>query len=393
MKTKPILFAAIIVLLAGITLFVRCKTSQKADVAEITKFLNKFNSAVKTGNNDSLMSCFQANKRAKALNSLIKLLAGGIGNKIPEIDFDVDEATIKNLNTEMITVSVPARFNHPRLDGRRSILTLKIYQVAPHQYKIVQADARKFYNDYLAFEDYVKSKTLTDKDIYSPITLAAFKTANQLKTRYDSVIWFAHTGGKTFYYVVKGKWDLDKDLNKEYYLSKDSVIEPYKMGLVNPDLKEIIPADYDLIHNISGTFPNLVEVEKDKKKGFYDLDGKIVVPVNYDQVYPIEDAENLAVLRSGDDYFYLKKDMSISGRVDIKINDFFSKIENLTNSFNLYKSALAVVTEYNSRDNHAAVYIPPSYLVEMNMASTYEDFKNPLRNADYAEVNKDYNIG
>ncbi len=55
------------------------------------------------------------------------------------------------------------------------------------------------------------------------------------------------------------------------------------MGLVNPELKEIIPARYDLIHNINGTFPGLIEVEKDGKKGFYDIAGNIAIPVKYDR--------------------------------------------------------------------------------------------------------------
>jgi hypothetical protein len=164
------------------------------------------------------------------------------------------------------------------------------------------------------------------------------------------------------------------------------------MGLVNPELKEIIPPGYDLIYNISGTFPGLVEVEKDNKKGFYDLDGKIVVPVSYDQVLPINDDVNLAVLRNGDDYFYLKQDLSISEKVDLKIGDFISKVKNLSNSFDLYKKAMEVVTEYNSKTDHGAIYIAPSYLVDMNMVSKVNDFKNPLRKIDYVEVHLNYKV-
>ncbi len=175
--------------------------------------------------------------------------------------------------------------------------------------------------------------------------------------------------------MVKGKWNMEKDINRY----KDSVIEPYKMGLVNPDLKEIIPVEYDLIHNISGTFPGLVEVEKDNKKGFYNLDGRIVVPVNYDQVFPIDDEVSLAVLRNGDDYFYLKKDMAISEKVDIQISDFFSKIKNLNSSYDLYSKAISVVTEYNSTSENGAIYVSPSYLADLNIIEKEMDFKNPLR--------------
>jgi hypothetical protein len=243
--------------------------------------------------------------------------------------------------------------------------------------------------DYLAFDNFIKSKTLTDKDIYSEATLKAFETAKTLKGKYDTIVWFAHLGDNTYYYVVNGKWDQENDIERY----KDSVVQPYKMGLLGPDLKEVIPPQYDLIHNINGTFPSLIEVEKNGKKGFYDLNGKNVLPTDYDQIFPIDDDANLAVLRKGDDYFYLKKDMTVSDKVDLKISDFFTKIKDIGSHFNFYKKALDVTTEYNSREKHGAIYIPPSYLVDLNMISRNEDFKNPLRKIDYYDVHKDFNIG
>src|SRR5260221_8606580 len=71
--------------------------------------------------------------------------------------------------------------------------------------------------------------------------------------------------------------------------------------------------------------------------------------------------------------------MAISEKVDLKINDFFSKIKDLTNSFNLYKNALSVPTEYNSHTKNGFVYIAPSYMVDFNMIEKIKNFKNPLR--------------
>ncbi len=405
MKTKPIVIAvASVILLAGIFLIIRHKDTAKPGKDEISQFLNGFNNRVKEGNTDSLLAYFDASQNIKILHRLINLLAGkssvnGIGKANFGLTLDVDASKIKITSSELIVANIPAKFSHDSLTDRQSVLILKIHRTAANQFKILQVDARKFLADYGAYEAYVKSKTLSDKDKYSPETLAAFKTATQLKSRYDSVIWFAHVDKKVFFYVVKGKWDLDKDISRYRNINryKDSVIEPYKMGLVDPDLKEVIPVEYDLIHNISATFPGLVEVEKDNKRGFYDLNGKIVVPVNYDQVFPIEDDINLAVLRNGSDYFYLKKDMGISEKVDIKISDFFSKIKNIGNRFDLYTNALSVVTEYNSRKENGAVYIPPSYLTDLNMIEKMKDFKNPLRKGsdddDNGDVHEKYEVG
>jgi len=400
MKTKPVLIIlAGIILAVGAFFFVRKKTTVAPGKDEVTQFLNGFNNRTKEGNADSLMAYFDADKKLKVLKRLVNVLTGisgpdGKGKPIANISLDIDASTVKIIDDEWLTASIPVKFSHGQLDAKTSVLILKIHTVAPHILKIAQVDARQFLTNYIAYENFVRSRTMAEKDIFSAITLKAFETSKQLKAKYDSVVWFAHVDDKTFFYVVKGHWDMDKDINRY----KDSVIEPYKMGLLNPDLKEIIPVEYDLIHNISGTFPGLVEVEKDNKRGFYDLNGKIVVPVTYDQVFPVEDDSNLAILRNGPDYFYLKKDLSISEKADLKMADVFPKIKNITNHFNLYKSALAVVTEYNSKTQNGAIYISPSYMTDLNMIEKMKDFKNPLRkviedNGDEEDgLHEDYDV-
>ncbi len=398
MKTKPILITATgVLLLVSMIFLVNCRNSVKPEKAEINQFLNSFNRYVKAGNTDSLLACFDADKKLAILKRLVDLLEGkkGLSGKekpIFNLSLDVDGSEIKYVDAELTVATIPVNLDHDNLEPRHTLLSLKIRKTAPHQYKIIQADARQLLTDYLAYENFVRSKTVEDNDIFSPQTLAAFKTAAELKSKYDSVVWFAHVDKETFFYVVKGKWNMNNDINRY----KDSVIDTYEMGLVNPELKEIIPPQYDLIHNISGTFPGLVEVEKDGKKGFYDLYGKIVVPVIYEQIFPIDDDNNLAVLRAGDDYFYLKKDMGISEKVDLKINDFFSKIKNLNNSFDLYSKALLVVTEYNSRTENGSVYISPSYLVDLNMIEKVKNFKNPLRKTtnddEDGDIHKKYQV-
>jgi hypothetical protein len=392
MKTKPFLYPILgITFIFVVLLLAKCKSSLTGQKTEVSAFLTAFNKSIKVNNTDSLADYFDNGRQNPAFNRLVNLLTCRTGfnrnsKAIAAISLDVDGSDIKFINNDIAVARIPSKFSHDSLSDKQSVLTLTIHKVLPHKYKITVVDAKRFLADYVAYESFVRQKTMSEKDIFSPVTLAAFKTANSLKTKYDSVVWFAHVDQKTFYYVVKGKWNMERDINRY----KDSVIEPYKMGLVSPELKEIIPPEYDLIHNISGTFPGLVEVEKDNKKGFYDLDGKIVVPVSYDQVLPIDDDANLAVLRNGDDYFYLKKDLSISGKADLKIGDFISKVKNLSNSFDLYKKAMEVVTEYNSKAEHGAIYIAPSYLVDMNMVSKVNDFKNPLRKIDYEEVHTNY---
>jgi len=394
MKTKPILITvATLVLLGGGFLFIRSRNLIKPKTAEINQFLYAFSNQINEGRTDSLLADFDVNTPPLALKNLINLLVGkkDINSKdkpLAKIKLNVDAAAITIVNSELILAKIPAELSRESFDPKTSELTLKIHQIGPHKFKIIQIDARGFLLDFFAYENLIRSKILSDKDLYSSITLKAFETAKQLKSKYDSVIWFGHLDNKTYFYVVKGKWDIDKDINRE----KDSVIDPYKMGLVGPDLKEIIPVEYDLIHNINGTFPSMVEVERANKKGFFDLNGKIIIPVNYDQIFPVDDENNLAVLKNGEDYFYLKKDMSISDKVELKMSDFFSKIKMLSSQSNLYKDALSVITEYNSRSDHGAIYIAPSYLADLNMISKWQSFKNPLRKVEFEDAHANYNI-
>jgi hypothetical protein len=394
MKTRPFIksTAFILVILAAIFV-VRCKTSQKVQTSEVGAFLNAFNKSLQTGNTDSVLRYFDAGKQRPAFKRMANLLLGKQDFSAPTkllaaISLDMDAATVNVTGEEQAVAKIPASFSHDSISNKKSVLSITIHKVQSHQYKIAMVDARQFLTDYVAYENLVKSKTLTEADLFSPETLAAFKTAEALKPTYDTVVWFAHVDKKTFFYVVKGKWDADIDL----FHYKDTVVEPIKMGLVGPDLKEVIAPQYDLIHSISATFPGLVEVEKDGKKGFYDLTGKIVLPVDYDQVLPIVGDANLAILRKGDDFFYLKPDMSVSEKTDIKFNAFFSKIKGLAGAIDLYKTAAGIVTEYNSRTQNGAVYIAPSYLVEMNVVAKAIDFENPLRKAQEDEVHKSYQV-
>src|ERR1700743_2812854 len=392
MKTKPILITTSIVVLAVVIfLFVRGKSTGQIQKSEITQFLYGFTNRVNEGNKDSLLAYFEKDKNTKVLNRLVDLLIGkqSFGSKsspLAHIRFNMDGCDLKIISTELATATIPVTFSHEPLDSRQLTLTLKIYKIAPHQFKIIQADARQFLTDYIAYENFVKSKTLTDKDIYSPITLEAFNTAHQLKSQYDSVIWFSHVNQKNYFYVVKGKWE-------GYELTSNirgDTSRTYKMGLVGPDLKEIIPVEFDLVRNINGTFENLIEVEKGHKRGFYDLNGKNIVPVIYDQIFPINDDGNIAALRNGQNYYWLKSDYSISEKVDLKIADIVSKLKQV-GSFSLTSAGSDIITEFNSRDEHGSIYLPPSYLVDLNLLPAVHFFKNPLRkNVEYEDVSTNY---
>ncbi|WDF77409.1 WG repeat-containing protein [Mucilaginibacter sp. KACC 22773] len=382
MKTKPILIIiAIVVLLICSFLFIRGKYLSKPEKGEITQFLNAFNAQIKAGNIDSASAYFEDNQKSKLVRVLLSVLTnktntGGKEKPIFTVSLNTEDALIKLTNPEFATATIAATFKNANLPEEKSTLTFTIHKMDDKNYKITQVNALGFVKDYVTYQAKVYNKITPEKDIYSAITLAAFKTAEKLKTKYDSVIWFDHVNSKTFYYVIKGK--LPNGLL--YDSDRKSEDADYKMGLVDPGLKEIIPAEYDLIHNISGTIDGLIEVEKDDKKGFYNLYGKLTVPAIYDEVYPLKTGENLAVLKNGEDYFYLKADTTLSDKIaDFKIADIVPQIKTFGDSYTLSDKSSKNVMEYNSRDYNTSLVISPSYLADLQILPKVIDFPNPLR--------------
>ena len=388
MKIKPILITlAGAFLLASFTLFVSCR-HEKANKEEIVHFLDNFSNYINIGDAQKLNSLFEVKLAPKSLKKLISLLTGkseflSKEKPLASITLAVEESKIKSISDDLVLAEVQAELTHQDMEKKISSITIKIRKISATEFKIVQIDAKKLIADYKDYTNLVKSKTPNNQGEFNPAlyeseTLAAFKTAAKLKPKYDSVIWFTFNHSKTYYYVLKGKWNLNKDL--DIYISPNGEAkDDYKMGLVGPELKEIIPVKYSLIHNIGGIFPNLIEVESGDKKGLFDLNGKEVVTAKYNHLYPIEDDQNLAVLQDGDSFYYLKKDLSISEKENIKLSDFFTKIKKISTANDLKKEALNHVIEFNSFSEFDSVYLPASYLVDLGLAKKELEFPSLSR--------------
>lgn len=383
MKTKPVIITiSAIILLTCIFFFVRAKYFTKPDANEVTQFLKDFSYQLKGANIDSSLNYFEIGKNKKAITRLIKVLSGKTGLSgttapLFQIVLNTDDVKILSANSELTVAEVPVSFIADTISAAQSFITFTIKKVADHKFKILGVNTKAFLKGYTEYAALVLSKKAPEQDTFSPVTLASFKVAQQLKARYDSVLWFDHVGEKTYYYVIKGT------LSDKFYFAGDKRADNtqnYKMGLVGSGLKEIIPLEYDLVHNVGGTIDGLVEVEKDGKKGLYNLDGKLVLPVTYDQLFPLNDDANMALLRNGDDYFYLKKDSTVTEKLaDFKIADILPKIKTFGDSYTLSGEGTKNIMEPNDRESTTTLVITPSYLVEMGILPQFMNFQNPLR--------------
>lgn len=384
MKTKPFIYTlfATFITLSGI-LFTACKHSSGGSKDEIVVFLNNLNEQIKAGNTDSLANYFEAGKE-KTVSTLIGVLAGktnlsGRSKPLFKLNLDVANGKINADNAEAITAAIPVAFVRDNIAPGASSINFTIHKDGDKHLKIYRVNAKNFGTDYMAYQIKVLNKFKPVGDVYSPITLAAFKTAEKLKARYDSIPWFQHVDNKTFFYVVKGS--LPEDFTQTYGdADKSKPKSDYKMGLLNPELKEIIPVQFDLIHNVGGTIAGMIEVEKDNKRGLFDIEGKVIAEATYDQILPLTSGDNLALLKNGEDYFYLKSDNTISPKIeDFKIADALSMVKTYNSSYTLEGKTTRSIMEHNSKDDYTTVIISPSYLVDWQILPKFVNLQNPLR--------------
>lgn len=387
MKPKFISLAVVAVL--SILLFGNCKHTAKNDDSALKAFLNKFSLSLKPDTNPHEITKEYFKAEDFKILDLVNLLRGGRGIGVQgapifKVNIDMDEANISYPSQEIAQVIIPVSFTRDSIETRRSAFTLKINVTDSKNIKISQVDGADFFKDYIAYENLVKSRTLADRDIYAPITLASFKIAEQLKSRYDSVVWFEHINNKsTYYFVVKGKWDAYGASGDPRFADRNEA----KMGLVGPNLKEIIPPEYDLVHNVDGTIKGLIELDKANKHGLCDTAGKMIVPVEYDQIFPVDNSNALAILRKGSDFYQLKKDLTISGKADLKIADILTQVPHIGPAI-ITGGDPDNITEYNSREKQGTVVITPSYLVDLGLFEKIASYKNPLRkNVEFDESN------
>jgi hypothetical protein len=384
-KSYLIIGSVFFVLLAGLFLFFQGKTISKTGDTEIITFLNNFNSDLQTKPADSLLKYFDSQRSFKEARKVTDLLQGkDRSNRIESLNVKAtllfDQSKIRPINSEITEATLPVNVKgSTESPSFKSQVTIMIRTLSPGHFQITNIDGRHLIANYRDYKLKLNTTDESQKIVYSPSTLEAFKNIQKLKSRYDSVLWFAHAKRDIYYYVIKGFLDEEYNLHTSHNKGKiDTLTSNYKMGLVGPDLKELIPVKYDLIYVPGETFAGLIEVEKYGKKGFYNMAGKLVIPVDFDQIFPLRAQTNLAALRTGDKYFYLKPDFSIQPAVDLKVADLLSQL-NVGESFTLANPP-KVVVERNSSLEHDAINIIPSYLKDLGFVyETIQDYKNPFR--------------
>ncbi len=169
-----------------------------------------------------------------------------------------------------------------------SSLTLYLKQ-KDNSFYISKLEGDEFYNSYVSLRNQMDGSEDLKKELLS--RQSVFAKAKELQHQYDSVIWYAQYDSSTYFYVVNGQWS-------NYFMNYwENPHKPtnYKMGLVDQNGKVIIPVEYDLVGTLGFSLPGIVEVKKDGKVGYFNLEGKQLITAEYDMIIPFPAEEALIV--------------------------------------------------------------------------------------------------
>ncbi|SHH58917.1 hypothetical protein SAMN04488109_4505 [Chryseolinea serpens] len=264
---------------------------KEASEKEIRVFLSSFQASL--GQSDEVILKQFTNKQSR--ESILSAI-GILQNK--EKEYVTCEAFFDNAAIEVVatgtkvTVPVKLHANFPpgvdfgdEDDGSSSlVLWLSLRNGA---IVIDQLDGDEFYSDFARLKNQIEWSVDTEKEIAKRAPF--YERAKALQQNFDSVIWYATYKAKNYYYVVQGNWVLAEDKGKP-------ATTDYTMGLVDEAGSTIIPVEYELIGTLGFDSPNVVEVIKGGKTGYFNIETKqLTIPATHDMIIPYG-KDNIAYL-------------------------------------------------------------------------------------------------
>lgn len=269
---------------------VACSVSSKKNEGldeNVKIFLTDFQSKL-TGSEKDLFKLFQTFQKSDEIRKAIAIL----GNSDPQIS-----ATIIMSEAELVpdpsflVILVPVELTGQGQSAQRTFCKIQLVRKGKKLF-VSRLDAEELYTKYISVKNEIENaaaldRLMADRKIY-------YDKSIELKKGYDSVVWYAHHKNMTYYYVVKGEYTFES-------------IQPqnpqnFKMGLLDETGKVIVPAEFDLIGNPSMHLEGAVEVRNEGKIGYYSLEGKELVPANFEWLIPYDADGAAAIVKNVDGY-------------------------------------------------------------------------------------------
>jgi|GEM_PF-3331783 hypothetical protein len=296
-----------------------CSTTRKAEPEdELKGFLNDFQVKLH-GPNEEVLKLFVTNQSKDVILRAIALLQ----DKDSIVKVEVLLGDIKEyVEDSYLMVDVPVDLKGEGRPSDRTFFSLYLFR-GEGKFHIAKMDADRLFESFWTFRSSVEHAELFGQ------TLAEVKPyydrARELRAGYDSVIWYATHGSTTYFYAVKGNYNLDS-------LEKGKALA-CKMCLIDTKGQVVVPAEYDLIGNPSMTLPEMVEVTNNSKVGYFSLNGVLTIPVVYDWLVPYAKGAASALVKKDSVFGWLGKDYAYhEGFPSIDAEQFIQEFQYVTTS-------------------------------------------------------------
>lgn len=321
----------------------------------VRTFLSGFQ-AVLTKSDDEILSNFRVKQSREAVLSAISILQ----NKDPFIVCETSFANGKILmGKEMVTVEIPVRFRVKELNSTDTAsFALVIWLTASeNSFIITQINGEEFYQEFQKIKNsnqWEAAQKLALKE-----RLWIYENARRLETKFDSVIWYTTYAQENYFYVVDGTW-VNYFSN---YDTRDQKNSGVLMGLADKEGEIIIPMEYDLIGTIGFERGNMVEVTKNGKHGYFDIDKKqlVVAPV-YDLIIPYGREEAWAIVKLDSTYGWLDEQFKYTvGFASKRMEEWFRNFEFLKQTISLKSGNYFFCEIPLPMYAGNGIIIPPSY--------------------------------
>lgn len=257
-----------------------CSVVKKEDPAQgVRTFLSSFHIDL-TRSDQEILRQFRVRQSPEAILAVIRILQNK--EKYFVCDMRFAEADI-SIQGEEIRVTIPGVFKTNGLENQAMSNVMLQFWLSPadKSYVITKLDVDDFYNTFMRMKNNnewgIKGKTAVES------RLPIYAKARELEAKFDTVIYYATYKNHDYFYVAEGEW-INHALGRESGGEQGTEI---KMGLADADGELIIPLEYDLIGTIGFERPDLVEVKRNGKFGYFDILARaLVVEPKYEMIIP-----------------------------------------------------------------------------------------------------------
>jgi WG containing repeat len=350
-----------IALFALAIMFVACSVLTKKDFeSDVTTFLKKFEADLAISDSTALRLFDGTQSKSSILTALRELRSPEKEIIVCSTDFSKPTILSDSLGLRAV---VNVLLTPSSGSAEQVALTFWLERVNK-EFSIKTLDAEQFHSRYstLLYETMAEEQFAENARLLKPYIDAA----SQLQNTYDSVIWFvtypdARSSANNFYYVINGSWQ-EPDSSTPLDTTK------FKMGLVGEKGNVLVPARFDLIGSPGAMWPDVVEVQKGGKVGYYSLKGKELSPPIFDRVIPYSADGARAIVKLDTANGWLDNNFVYhTGYPSVEAKQFISSYKFLAIKMTVNDSTYALCRIPLPRFIESGAVVLPKYLVDFGL--------------------------